>query len=297
MLVDGQWLLLEELSKRQLHQLQWEQEQQFAEAILQSRKGSTERAQVIGQAYDAVCTILAAQQEGTGPLAMGVDRRYMRLVVELLNRQINRGIGQPRLFEIGYGSGMMLKEVSDHGFRVSGIEVSSTMHDQALDLLGERFADQLLLGDLREIGKESAADRPSLVYWNDVFEHVCPDEIAEYLEKIHQLLIPGGSLVTITPHWLLRPSDVTGDFCPPRTEPRGLHFKEYRLAEVSRLLKRAGFRRVATPLVVSRQRIYLAGGGLRRLKQLCEMLLDELPVRHAHLLCRGLGMSITFATK
>ena len=63
----------------------------------------------------------------------------------------------------------------------------------------------LLLGDLRSVDQKSLTNRPSLVYWNDVFEHICPDEISDYLEKIYSLLVPGGSLVTITPNWLLRP--------------------------------------------------------------------------------------------
>lgn len=297
MLSNGQLTSLEGLSHDELHQLQWEQEQGFARAILACPKGSTDRTMVIGQAYDTICTILAAQQPGDGPLEMGVDQRYIRLVLELLNQQIRHGIGQPRLFEIGYGSGKLLRAVSNQGYRVGGIEVSSAMRAQALDLLGEKDAERLLLGDLCNINKKKLADRPSLVYWNDVFEHICPDEIADYLRQIYRLLVPGGMLVTITPHWLLRPSDVTGDFCPPRTEACGLHFKEYRLAEVSRLLKQTGFRRVATPLFVSRQRIYLLGSGLRLLKQLSEGLLDKLPVRHAHLLCRGAGMSFTVATK
>src|SRR4029453_9238647 len=103
------------------------------------------------------------------------------------------------------------------------------------------------------------AGRPTLVYWNDVLEHIPVDEAAEYVAHIHRLLAPRGQLVTITPNWLLRPSDVTGDFCPPRTEARGLHLKEYRLAEVTRLLKRAGFRRVATPLGTTHTRVVLCG--------------------------------------
>ncbi len=297
LLANGRRLSLLGMSPEELHRLQWEQEQLFAKAMLALSKGSSERAITTEQAYDTICTILAAQQAGDGPLEMGLDKRYIRLVLELLNQQIRRGIGQPRLFEIGYGSGTMLKQVSEEGFRVSGIEVSSAMRDEALGVLGEGFADQLLLGDLCSSEKQSLADRPSLVYWNDVFEHICPDEITDYLRQIHQLLIPGGTLVTITPHWLLRPSDVTGDYCPPRTKARGLHLKEYRLAEVSRLLKQTGFRCVATPLAVSRKRIHLAGGGLRLPKQLCESLFDRLPVRYAHLLCRGAGMSITLATK
>ncbi len=297
MLADGRWQSLAELSVEQLQQLQWEQEQKFALAIRSLPKGSNDRALVIGQAYDTVCAILAAQMPAGEPLVMGLDPRYGRLVVELLNQQINRGIGRPCFFEIGYGSGVMLKEVRDHGFQSSGIEVSATMRDEALGVLGEKFADRLLLGDLRGVTKESLPGRPSLFYWNDVFEHICPDEISDYLDKIYELLMPGGQLVTITPNWLLRPSDVTGDFCPPRTEANGLHLKEYRLAEVTTLLKQAGFRRVAAPLVVSRKRIYQFGSGLRLPKQWIEPLLDKLPVRPAHLLCRGLGLSCTIATK
>jgi SAM-dependent methyltransferase len=215
----------------------------------------------------------------------------------LLNRQVAQGIGRPRLFEVGYGSGMLLKEVSNHGFPVAGVEISNTMHGQAMQLLGERHADYLLCGDLRQVDVNNFAERPSLVYWNDVFEHICPDEIADYLAHIHDMLQPRGTLVTITPNWLLRPSDITRVFCPLRTEARGLHFKEYRLAEVTKLLKQAGFRRVATPLVVSRRRIYLCGAGARAVKQWCEPLIDRLPVKPAHLLCRGLGLSYTIATK
>jgi O-methyltransferase involved in polyketide biosynthesis len=144
---------------------------------------------------------------------------------------------------------------------------------------------------------ESLAGQPTLIYWNDVFEHIPPDEIEEYVSHLYGLLAPGGSLVTITPHWLLRPSDVTRDFCPRRTEARGFHFKEYQLKEVTRLLKRAGFRRVATPLFATHHRLVLCGGGGRFAKQLVESLLDRLPVRAADLLCRGMAMSCTVAKK
>ena len=160
MLADGSWLALEGLSLEQLQQLQWEQERKFANAIRLLPKGSNDRALVIGQAYDTVCAILAAQQPGE-PLVMGLDPRYGRLVVELLNQQINRGIGRPSFFEIGHGCGVMLQEVSDHGFPASGIEVSKTMHDEALQMLGEKFADRLLLGDFRSVTKASLPERPS----------------------------------------------------------------------------------------------------------------------------------------
>jgi len=297
MLADGQWQSLEGMSFQELHELQWDQEQLFADAIIQAPKASEERALVTGQAYDTICSILSAQQAGDEPLVMGMDARYVQLVLELLDCQVKQGLGHPGFFEIGYGCGAMLKQVSAWGYPVGGLEVSATMREEAIGVLGERHANRLLLGNLSEFDKDSLSNRPSLVYWNDVFEHICPDEIEDYLAKIHTLLVPGGSLVTITPNWLLRPSDVTGDFCPLRTEARGLHLKEYRLAEVSGLLKKTGFRRVATPLVVSKTRIFMCGSGGRWWKQLCEPLIDRLPCRMAELLCRGLGLSFTIATK
>jgi SAM-dependent methyltransferase len=297
MLADGTWLPLTGLLPTELAELQWEQEQRFARAIASTPRKSHERELVTGQAYDTICTIFAAQRTNNEPLVMGLDKRYMRLVLDLLNRQVAQGIGRPRFFEVGFGSGLLLKEVADFGYPIGGVEISASMHQQALELLGERKAEHLFCRDLRQLDVTDIAERPSLVYWNDVFEHICPDEIGDYLAHIHHLLQPRGMLVTITPNWLLRPSDVTRVFCPLRTEARGLHFKEYRLSEVTKLLKQAGFRRVATPLVVSKQRIYLCGSGGRLFKQWFEPLLDRLPVKPAHLLCRGMGLSYTIATK
>ena len=76
-----------------------------------------------------------------------------------------------------------------------------------------------------------------------------------------------------------------------------MHLKEYTLVEVSRLLRRAGFTRVATPLIVVPQRVVFCGNGLIGLKRLLEPGLERLPFPFAKLLCRGLGLSCTLATK
>jgi hypothetical protein len=190
-----------------------------------------------------------------------------------------------------------LKEVRDFGFEVGGIEVSAAMGERARRLLGPRYGEELLVGEFRKLEPADVPGRPTLVYWNDVLEHVPVDEAADYLCHVHELLAPGGQLVTITPNWLLRPSDVTCEFCPPRTTARGLHLKEYRLGEVVRLLKRAGFRRIGTPAVVTRNRVLVWGRGGRTAKQLIEPIMDWLPTSMARVLCRGFGMSCTIATK
>ena len=80
------------LSGEALHALQWQQEQVFARAIMACPKGSRERGLVIRQAYDTICTILSAQAANTGqPLVMGLDARYVRLVLGLLRRQSDCG--------------------------------------------------------------------------------------------------------------------------------------------------------------------------------------------------------------
>jgi SAM-dependent methyltransferase len=306
MLASGQTITLEGRSCDELHHLQWEQEQRFAKAIVAFPPGSPQRSLIVGQAYDTISTILvrhAAEKArvrgevNDQPLVMGFDPKYVGLVLKLLERQVARGEGQPRLFEVGYGSGVLLREVRDYGYEVGGIEVSAAMRQRAVVVVGERYAEGLLLGDFCSVSPADLPGAPTLVYWNDVLEHVPVDEAADYVSHIYKLLAPRGQLVTITPNWLMRPSDVTGDFCPPRSEARGLHLKEYRLAEVTRLLKRAGFRRVATPLGTTRKRVVLFGGGGRRTKQLLEPMLDRLPVKTARLLCRGFAMSATIATK
>jgi SAM-dependent methyltransferase len=297
-LANGETASLMNMGREALHELQWQQEQQYARTIMSHPKRSPQRGLAIRQAYDSICTILAALAADAGqPLVMGLDPRYVRLVLGLLRQQCELGHAQPRLFEVGYGCGTLLANVSDYGYPVGGIEVSEVMRDQAVERVGERHAASLLLGDLRSVDSKSLAGRPTLIYWNDVFEHIPPDEIGDYLAHMYRLLAPGGILVTITPHWLLRPMDVTGDFCPPRTEARGLHLKEYCLAELTGLLRQAGFRRVATPLFATHGRLVTCGGGGRAVKQWIELWIDRLPVRAARLLCRGLAMSTTIAWK
>ena len=89
----------------------------------------------------------------------------------------------------------------------------------------------------------------SLIYWNDVWEHIPPDEIGDWLRRIYAMLPPGGQLVTITPNWHMRPFDATALAYPPRTEAQGLHLKEYTLRNRG-IRDVAGFAKVATPMAV-----------------------------------------------
>lgn len=297
LLADGQYKDLSQCAPDDLLRLQWEQEQAFARQILGTPKGSEARTKATRLAYETVSQIFMAQRGlSAGELLLGVHPRYVRLVLELLVRHQQRGL-EPRFFEIGYGAGTLLKGVSDAGFSVFGIEVSASMHAQACRLLGPAHESHLHLGEFPRYEFPAGDRQCSLIYWNDVFEHIAPDEIRDYLERIHQMLIPGGQLVTITPSWHMRPWDVTQAFSPPRTESAGLHLKEYTLREVSHLLWECGFARVSTPLVIIPSRVVLLGSGLAGLKRCLEPALEWLPFRLTRLLCRGFALSMTIATK
>lgn len=296
-LADGSTVDLAGLSHDRLLMLQWEQERTFAERILAAPKGSRARAETIRRAYEAAPRIFAAVHAADRRTsAMGFHPRQGRLVIERLAR--HRRSGRPaRLLEIGYGAGALLKQVADAGFAVAGVEVADVLRQEACRLLGEPYAANLCVGDFLRDDFPALQTLFTVVYWNDVFEHIPPDEILDYLRRIHQMLSPGGELITVTPNWHMRPSDVTATVCGPRAEPAGLHLKEYTLRDVTRLLREAGFRRVATPLVVVRPRIVTFGSGLAGLKRLVEPALEWLPFRLAKLLCRGLGLSMTIAVK
>jgi hypothetical protein len=296
-LADGGSIELGALSHEQLVELQWQQEQQFARQIISTSKGSPERAAAVSRAYEAITRIIAVTW---GPedksMTVGYYARLGRLILRILRHQ-QRHEQSPRFFEIGYGDGAILKFVRDAGFPIAGIEVSAQLRDEACRLLGAGAEPHLHLGDfLRK--KFPISETPChVIYWNDVFEHIPPDEISDYLRRIHELLVPGGQLITITPSWNTRPSDATKLNFPPRTEAVGLHLKEYTLGEVTALLHEAGFYRVATPLLVTPQRIVLCGNGGANIKRLIEPALEWMPYPLAQLLCRGLGLSTTIATK
>lgn len=296
-LSDGTTRDLAGLSRQDLIALQWDQERTFAARILAAPKGSAVRAEVTRHAYDTVTRIFAAVASTSGqPLRMGLHPRHERLVVEVLRRQQRRGM-RPRFLEIGYASGVLLQSVDRAGFPVAGIEVSAEMRRQAVELLGSRLTPHLHLGDFLHYEFPQSDGPFTLVYWNDVFEHIAPDEILDYVRRIHALLSPGGQLITVTPNWHLRPSDITRSIRLVRSEAAGLHLKEYTLREVTALLRQAGFDHVATPLVVLSRRIVLCGDGLAGVKRLAERGLEALPYGLTRLFCRGAGLSTTIATK
>jgi 2-polyprenyl-3-methyl-5-hydroxy-6-metoxy-1,4-benzoquinol methylase len=299
-LVDGTQCDLLGLSTSELIQLQAEQEPAFASRIVASPKGSLERSAAVRQAYETVCEVLdeVSNRQAQGQsLSMGMDPRYIRLVLELLGKQKAKGV-EGGFFELGFGSGIMLEAAARAGYRVGGLEVAGQLFDEAKNKLPVEHHGNLWLGDFCATDFGNQNNSYGVVYWNDVFEHIPADEISDYLLKLNGLLKPGGKLVTITPNWHMRPSDVTVQFNPPRTTASGFHLKEYTLAEVRKLLLSSGFARVQTPTYISRSAIYLSDMlDITSVKASMEPLLEMLPFKAAVQACRRFGLNCTIATK
>ena len=299
-LCDGSLQDLASLSDAELAQLQWEQEPQFARSIIQAPKDSRQREAVIAQAYESICSILAemsSREAASQQFSMGMDSRYSDLVLRRLAKY-RRGNEMPAFFELGYSSGVILEQVARAGHDIGGLEVVAGLREQAQARLDSKHHPWLLLGDFRKVDLSAHRGRYHVVYWNDVFEHIPQDEILDYLRLLFELLRPGGELITITPNWLMRPSDVTRDFSPPRTEAIGFHLKEYRASEVRDLLLQAGFARVQVPALITRRRIHTWPVlHLTRFKMSIERWVDRLPYPIAVQFCRRLGMNCTIAHK
>jgi len=82
----------------------------------------------------------------------------------------------------------------------------------------------------------------SLAFSCHFIEHLHPEDALEHLLEVHRILQPGGLYVCVTPNRIYGPHDVSRYFVDT---PQGLHLKEYTHRDLSRLLKRAGFRKQA----------------------------------------------------
>lgn len=293
---DGREVVLRDLDLGSLQELHWQEERIFAGRILRTPKDSVERTEAIRTGYQVVGRILTEIRRRTGRSASDPERNR-HLILQLLEDRRAKGVAFPTFFEIGFGRGATLKSVADEGFEVGGLEVSPDLFHRVSNALPEEKRGSLVLGDFRTLQLGHLRSSVDLIYWNQVLEHVVPDEVEDYFRKIHELLAPGGFLVTITPNWHMRPSDVTASHRSGRTAPEGFHLKEYTLREQVDFLRRTGFERIRCPLLVLPRHSVLFGSGLLRLKLTLEPLLEYVPRRLGRKLAGGLGYYCSIGQK
>jgi SAM-dependent methyltransferase len=135
------------------------------------------------------------------------------------------------LLEIGCGHGEVLLEARNRGFRVSGVEISAHAAAIANRRLG---AQAVSVGTIETL--PLAPDHFDAVLAADVIEHVRDPE--GWLLRVHELLVPGGILLLITPSldsWTRRL--LRGRWMEYKIE----HLYYFSAASIRLLLERCGF--------------------------------------------------------
>lgn len=125
-------------------------------------------------------------------LAYGGEPTLDRIRLDLTYRELVRDGVPERVFEVGYGSGALLRRFLDAGSEVAGVDPDQLLVD----------VDELVRtrGDLRVGGIEDLPRLPEdqdLVYGIHVLEHV--DDPHRALTASRELLRPGGRVSFLTP--------------------------------------------------------------------------------------------------
>jgi Methyltransferase domain/Domain of unknown function (DUF4214) len=119
--------------------------------------------------------------EKPGVWNLGVDFDK-RTIAELI-----ASFAPARALEIGCAAGAVLSCLEDLGIRAEGVEISASAIAQA----PEQVRSRIHHGDLLALDLPSAFD---LVFGLDVFEHLNPNRLDRYLERIARLLRSEGRL-------------------------------------------------------------------------------------------------------
>jgi 2-polyprenyl-3-methyl-5-hydroxy-6-metoxy-1,4-benzoquinol methylase len=234
-------------------------------------------------------------------LHMGARKIYFDIIVKALSeyktRYLDPSRSTVRFFEAGIGTGAMIREVS------SLDDVSVCGCDIIIDFASVPDQATVIEGGVYEVVCGLPDASIDVFYWNDVFEHVPVDEMDSLLEKIYAKLSPNALMITITPNWNMRPTDITSKFYPQGTEAKGFHYKEYKYNEVTKILEKHGLEVISSPYVYNIfAKKYIINFGKfailnHKIKRLIEPLAPILPFFLKRYLILGFAFSTTIARK
>lgn len=124
------------------------------------------------------------EHEGVWDLTLGFDKQAMAEIMAAFRPE--------RALEIGCATGTVLHYLATLGVRCEGAEISRMAVERAIPDVRARIHH----GDLLTMPLSGPFD---LVYGLDVFEHLNPNRLAEYIARVADLLGDGGYLYAALP--------------------------------------------------------------------------------------------------
>jgi SAM-dependent methyltransferase len=210
----------------------WEQYQVEKELAAQLRNAPRlERRKLYSSAYDELFRRIPHHRQLTRK--MSAEQIAARVSMQL--RLLGRFLKPDTCFlEIGAGDCALSLHLTERVRMVYALDVSALLTQDIR--LPRNF--ELILSD----GVSIPVPRGSvtLAYSNQLMEHLHSEDAAEQLANIYQAIAPGGAYVCITPNRLTGPHDISKYF---ERRASGFHLKEYTIAELRAIFRRAGFRR------------------------------------------------------
>lgn len=151
---------------------------------------------------------------------------------------IGRFLSPDSIFlEVGPGDCSLALEVAKYVKKVYAVDVSNEITKGLI--FPPNF--ELVISD--GISIPVPDNSISIVYSDQLMEHIHPDDVIDQLHNIYKALIPGGLYICSTPNRLSGPHDVSMCFDEVAT---GFHLKEYLVTELYKLFREAGFSKVST---------------------------------------------------
>lgn len=210
----------------------WEQYQVEKELAARLRDASPlERRKLYSSVYDELFRRIPHHSQLTDKVSPQQRAARISLQLRLLDRFLKPGTC---LLEIGAGDCALSLHVAPRVRKVYALDVS-TFITQGIPL-PDNF--ELILSD--GVSVPVPAGGITLAYSNQLMEHLHPQDAAEQLANIYHALAPGGAYVCITPSRFTGPHDISRYFADTAN---GFHLKEYTIAELRTIMRKAGFRR------------------------------------------------------
>ncbi len=142
------------------------------------------------------------------------------------------GPGPFEIYEIGSGSGALLRHLSALGHRCKGTEIT---RERGAGVEGITWGNSDGV-HLDEFEPPASYD---VVISSQVIEHLHPDDLVVHLRAARAILRPGGRYLFDTPNRLFGPFDVSDVF--GYETAAGMHLKEYTYSDIRRAAATAGY--------------------------------------------------------